>query len=152
MSMRIDFSSKDIGIFKKYSWTRASTQWMDEVAPLVVDAIKKEAPVRRGPGGGRLRDSITYRKHVGLTGVGLEFGSRVPYASYVEDGTPAHLIYPRNANVLRFIGRGGDVVFSTVVAHPGTRPNPFARNAVMRMTPYLQRSFQESVESQFRSL
>lgn len=42
------------------------------------------------------------------------------YASYVEEGTPPHVILPVNASVLRFVVPGVGVVFARVVNHPGT--------------------------------
>lgn len=150
MSVQIEFKSDDVGIFKRFSFVRATSKWIDTVAPEVITAMKEEAPVRRAPGGGRLRDSITYRKGYGLSGVSVEFGSRVPYADFVENGTPPHVIRPRTAQVLRFVGRSGDVVYSHYVNHPGMRPNPFSRRAMERISPRLQREFREAVESQFR--
>lgn len=50
------------------------------------------------------------------------------YLGYVLHGTPAHLIFPlanRPNPHLRFVSRGGVVVFSKGVRHPGTRANNF---------------------------
>lgn len=48
------------------------------------------------------------------------------YAMMVHDGTPPHIIRPRNpGGVLRFEAAGGDIVFATHVNHPGTAPRPF---------------------------
>jgi hypothetical protein len=61
----------------------------------------------------------------------------VNYAAYVEYGTRAHIIRPRNKRILRFpanghsarltgsVRRGGDAVFAREVHHPGTKPRPF---------------------------
>lgn len=150
MSVRLDFKSENISIFRRFSFLKATAKWVDEVAPEIVDAIKEEAPVRKGPGGGRLRDSITSRRSFGLSGVGVEFGSKVPYAGYVEEGTPPHIIRPRSARALRFTGRSGATVYAAYVNHPGTKPNPFARRAVERVSPEIQRRFKEVIEAQFR--
>lgn len=52
-----------------------------------------------------------------------------PKVRFVLDGTRPHLIRPRRAKALRF-EVGGDVVFSKLVRHPGTRPNPFLQRAL----------------------
>ena len=51
-----------------------------------------------------------------------------PYAVYVEKGTSPHEIRPVNASVLAF-EVGGRVVFTPLVRHPGTKPNPFMQRA-----------------------
>jgi hypothetical protein len=46
-----------------------------------------------------------------------------PLATYLNDGTAAHIIEPINSPVLSFIPVGGKfVTFSTHVDHPGTKP------------------------------
>lgn len=53
-----------------------------------------------------------------------------PYASYVHDGTRPHVIVPRNAKVLRFVpSGGGGPVFAMRVNHPGTKPQPWLKEA-----------------------
>lgn len=150
MSYELKFDAKNVSIFKRFSFIRATSRWADEIGPLMEAAIKANAPVSK-KGGGRLRESITFRKKTGISGVALEFGSNVPYAEYVERGTPPHLILPRRATMLRFEGRGGDIVYSPYVHHPGTRPNPFARQAVERMSPFIMESFKMNVEAEFIS-
>lgn len=45
------------------------------------------------------------------------------HATYFENGTKRHWIYPRRARFLRFIGkRDGAVVYAKRVDHPGNRP------------------------------
>jgi HK97 gp10 family phage protein len=51
------------------------------------------------------------------------------YAVYVEKGTAPHEIRPVNASVLAFEA-GGSMVFTRLVRHPGTKPNPFMQRAV----------------------
>ena len=52
-----------------------------------------------------------------------------PKVRLVLDGTPPHLIRPRRRNYLRF-EVGGDVVFTKLVRHPGTRANNFLARAL----------------------
>lgn len=55
----------------------------------------------------------------------------VEYALPVHQGTPPHVIRPRNAQALRFEA-GGEVVFATVVNHPGTAARPFLAEGAAR--------------------
>lgn len=43
------------------------------------------------------------------------------YARYVTNFTRPHIIRARNAKFLRFVGRGGRIVFTKSVKHPGNR-------------------------------
>ncbi|MEU0059072.1 hypothetical protein [Streptomyces sp. NPDC006334] len=53
-----------------------------------------------------------------------------PAVRFVLDGTRPHLIRPRRRNgVLRF-EVDGQVVFTRLVRHPGTRANPFLQRAL----------------------
>jgi hypothetical protein len=74
---------------------------------------------------GRLAGSIV--KEVGDGEASI--AALATYAVYVEKGTAPHEIRPVNASALRFETMGGDVVFSKLVRHPGTRPNPFLERA-----------------------
>ena len=56
-------------------------------------------------------------------------GAAASYAVFVEKGTAPHEIRPVNASVLVFAVPGGGVVFTRLVRHPGTRPNPFIQRA-----------------------
>ncbi len=51
-----------------------------------------------------------------------------PYAVYVEMGTRPHEIRPARSSVLAFEIEG-QFVFTPVVRHPGTKPNPFMQRA-----------------------
>jgi len=53
-----------------------------------------------------------------------------PYAKFVVEGTRPHEIRPAGASVLVFKARSGDLVFTRLVRHPGTKPNPFLQRAV----------------------
>jgi hypothetical protein len=53
-----------------------------------------------------------------------------PYAKFVVEGTRPHEIHPTRANVLVFKAKSGDLVFTKLVRHPGTKPNPFLQRAV----------------------
>jgi len=83
-------------------------------------AMRTRAPVKRGD----LRRSIAERS-AGLEG---EVTVGASYGVFVASGTRPHLIRPVRARALRFVV-DGEVVFSTLVHHPGTKPNPFVQRA-----------------------
>ncbi len=73
---------------------------------------------------GRLRSSIKVRS----TKKGLIVWM-ADYGKFVEFGTPPHVIKPTEKKALKFKS-GGKVIFAKQVKHPGSRPNPFVRNAI----------------------
>ncbi|MFD0783839.1 hypothetical protein ACFQZ8_07915 [Micromonospora azadirachtae] len=48
----------------------------------------------------------------------------------MHDGTGAHVIRPRRPGGMLRFETGGQVVFTTLVNHPGTRPQPWLREAM----------------------
>ncbi len=52
------------------------------------------------------------------------------YARSIEEGAAPHRIFARNAKTLRFIAKGGGVVYRRSVNHPGNKPYWFLRTAV----------------------
>ena len=52
------------------------------------------------------------------------------YAKFVVEGTRPHKIYPVRANALVFKSKSVDLIFTRLVRHPGTKPNPFLTRAV----------------------
>jgi len=52
-----------------------------------------------------------------------------PYAIYVIEGTAPHEIRSVNASCLAFESRSGELVFTQLVRHPGTKPNLFMAKA-----------------------
>ena len=65
------------------------------------------------------------------------------YAVHVEKGTAPHEIRPMNASVLAFKAAGGDMVFTRLVRHPGTKPNPFMQRAVDKAREKVEETFAE---------
>jgi hypothetical protein len=60
---------------------------------------------------------------------GVEWFDRAPQASFLEYGTRPHVIRPRRAKALRWVGESGPI-FATKVNHPGTRPEPWLEPAI----------------------
>jgi len=75
---------------------------------------------------GKLAQSIV--KDVGQGEASIQ--ALAPYAVYVVKGTAPHEIRPVNASCLAFRASGGGMVFTRLVRHPGTKPNPFMQRAV----------------------
>lgn len=126
---------------------------VDEAGQLIVNELREAAPLgqtgdtRRGidsmPSGGPLRPAVTVI-------------SRGKGGTFVEEGTAPHVIVPRNASVLRFLGgsgrisqpgpnqriatRAGGVVFAKVVQHPGTSARPWFGPVVQRFVEFLERA------------
>lgn len=92
--------------------------------------IRTRAVLRCPVDTGRLR--AAHREEVGVR-AGQVYGFVVndaEYAAAVHDGSAAHVIRPRRpGGVLRFQA-GGQVVFTSVVNHPGTRAQPWLREAM----------------------
>lgn len=146
--MTFDVTVSGAGSGPKFSWAAAAAAWADEVQPLAQEALRRAAPVAPGPGGGALRDSIRSERTTTPGTVTLTFTARVPYADYVLDGTAAHIIEPRNARALHWVGPNGSV-FAHRVNHPGTRPNPFPRRALSPLMAMIQARLEAAVAEQF---
>ncbi len=106
-----------------------SQQFEPEIAQKLVDRLADlawsnafyEAPWRTG----YLAQSIV--KDVGIVEASIK--PLASYAIFLEKGTVPHLIRPVNASVLAFEGSSGEMVFTRLVRHPGTQPNPFMQRA-----------------------
>lgn len=149
MSMTV--TTTESGSYARFRWTVAAVTWSDEVGPMVRTELKHRAPVgKRTPRPGRYRDSIRYsRRTLAGVGVKIDFTANTPYAPYVTDGTRPHEISAVAARALHWTdGSGGH--FAKVVQHPGTKPNPFAREAVRHMEPVIRASFKRAVRDAMR--
>jgi hypothetical protein len=88
----------------------------------VADFARREAP-------GSMGQYIDWKVTEGPRGLQGVIVCDHPAVRFVLDGTRPHLIRPRRAKALRF-EVDGSVVFSRLVRHPGTRPNPFLQRAL----------------------
>ncbi len=70
-----------------------------------------------------VKRSDGYRVHV------TAGSSSVPYSDWHHDGTRPHVITPKRGKFLVFKGRGGQTIYARKVQHPGTKANPFLRDA-----------------------
>ena len=90
----------------------------------VVSTAKRNLRDNNSVRTGLLRRSITKQVKVEPLEVTARVGTNVEYSSYVETGTKAHKISPRNKSVLRF-KIDGVWRFAKQVNHPGSRPKPY---------------------------
>jgi len=111
-----------------------------DLGPRVTFDAKRFAPKRTGA----LAASI--ENH--MTGDVLIIAAHTSYAAFVETGTRPHIIRAHartrggwtgpytglpgpGSHSLRWFGSGGQAFFAMVVHHPGTRPHPYLRAALL---------------------
>lgn len=82
--------------------------------------------------------------HGGMTGRVFLNTRRAPYGPFVHEGTPPHIIRPKNRQALRWVA-GADFVFSRKVHHPGYRGDPFLYNALDAMDEEIDRIFDKYI-------
>ncbi len=112
----------------------------EDLGSQIQEIARTKAPVKSGA----LRDSITYT----VENATLTLDAAVDYATYQEFGTGSRGEFPGKPYKIRPKKPGGKLVFKvkgkTVfakeVTHPGVRPQPFLRPAVMEaMGPLLDK-------------
>lgn len=98
--------------------------WLRGLIEEIEIVAKANAPMKTGA----LRASI--RSTVIPVGVGLvgEVSANTAYALFVHEGTAPH---PIDGNPILRFPTNGMVVFTPHVDHPGTRANPFLRDALV---------------------
>jgi HK97 gp10 family phage protein len=69
-------------------------------------------------------------------------GVAASYARVVVEGSAPHEIRPANGGVLAFM-IAGKMVFTPIVHHPGTKPNPFMQNALEEAQNKVDSTFAE---------
>ncbi|MER7814544.1 hypothetical protein [Streptomyces sp. NPDC096153] len=93
---------------------------MDDLAELVLADAKEFCPKGET---GDLAESLRHEVNDGI----FRVGSDLPRAEWVENGTPPHVIRPRNAKALFW--PGAEHPYGQV-NHPGTKAQPFLRPAL----------------------
>ena len=75
---------------------------------------------------GRLRASLRVtHEYDPVYGQAVRIGSKLNYARMHHEGTRAHVILPVRAPQLVFRNRGGRLIRTDRVLHPGTKPNRY---------------------------
>lgn len=90
------------------------------------EAVATAAAVQAPVDSGRLRASIRTEQDASKVRVIAD----TPYAAAVHEGAKPHVITPKQARMLRFPTKAGEVVFAPKVNHPGNAPNPFLLRAL----------------------
>ena len=93
---------------------------IERVTDIAFAAAFWDAPVKTG-----YLASTVYKQVSDNEGV---VGVAASYARVVVEGSAPHEIRPANGGVLAFM-IAGKMVFTPIVHHPGTKPNPFMQNA-----------------------
>lgn len=98
-------------------------------AVIVSTVTRRTATIAAGMAPGGMKDKIRPIITGGANPLGIVMVDH-PAASFVLTGTKPHEIRPRRpGGVLRF-EIGGEVIFTKVVHHPGTKPNNFLMKAM----------------------
>lgn len=106
------------GLFTRFRAVERAPAGMMRTLGLTAVANQKElAPVLTG----NLRRTIHLASSSNTEAVTV---ASARYAPAVEKGSRPHIIRPRRRKVLKF-SAGGRVVFTKIVRHPGSKPQPF---------------------------
>jgi hypothetical protein len=156
MSIQMTVSGARVS-FPKWLFKPMAATWRSRVAPIVLEAIKAEAPeykyddtkLSRGQKKGDLKKSIKLDSTSGSLGAGIEmvFVSDAPYAGYVVSGTRRHNIPSTGfaTNPMLHWQRSGEDFFRFSVDHPGTSANNFPKRAVEKVQPVIGRTLELTV-------
>ena len=111
-----------IGLARKYT-----EQEMSGLAHQAYDSIVDKTPVLTG-------EAINAWKLQRIGKYSWAISNKVDYVVYLEYGTVPHIIKAKDASVLRWVNYStGEVVFSTIVHHPGTRPYGMVRSTITEL-------------------
>lgn len=125
LSIKVEQRGVDLQILADKLGGRVLQPLITSLAERGEALMREKAPRRTG----RLMGSI----HREVRSLEAVIGPRAPYAIYVEFGTRPHEIRPIHARALRFEAEG-HIIFAAWVQHPGTRPQPFIREAAENLS------------------
>ena len=95
-----------------------------EAGAVLLQFLRAGAPKKTGA----FADALTVTtEEASGTRVAVRGGGPEPLWTYITKGTAPHEIRPVHARALHW-----DDVFATLVHHPGTKPNPFAQEALAK--------------------
>jgi len=143
MSIQVEVQQRglDIRILADKIPTEILPGLVKKAADFAYASMSSRAPVRSGQLLGSIREE--------MRGLEATVGPTVPYALYVEYGTSPHVITPVFSRVLRFEVEGR-VVFTPIVRHPGTKPQPFIRETASTVREKIPELWQEVAGEEIR--
>lgn len=155
MSVQIKIEGSKVS-FPKWAFKPMAMAWRRRIAPVILEALKTEAPVykyndtklSRGQKPGDLKNSIKLDSLGGGIGSGVEmvFVADVKYAKFVISGTRPHRIPLNGDNTpLLHWNRDGQDVYRRNVFHKGTKANDFPKRAIERVQPMISRTLEVTV-------
>jgi hypothetical protein len=124
-------------------WAKHKKQIVPDATERLLTRSKQEAPARSGA----LRKSI----YAQVRGDKATIRARAPYAGFVINGTPPHIIRAKDGGALRF-QIGGATVFARSVNHPGTKPNDFFSRALQAEQRRIEDEMAEAGDAFFREV
>lgn len=101
---------------------------LQKIGAKIVAGARSQVGVRTG----RLRTSIHMTHHTEASGQYIKVGSRLSYAYLHHEGTKPHIITPNPPNTTLRFSKGARIIQTTVVRHPGTKPNRYLSNQLRR--------------------
>jgi hypothetical protein len=123
-------------------WAKHKKQIVPDATERLLTRSKQEAPKRTR----KLEQSI----YADIRGDKSTIRARAPYAGFVINGTPPHIIRAKDG-ALRF-QIGGATVFARSVNHPGTRPNDFFGRALAAEQRRIEDEMTEAGDAFFREV
>ncbi len=103
--------------------------------------ITQLAKLQVGKKTGRLKRSISF-EHIAKNalGPGVKVGAYTPYALLHHRGTKPHIITPNKPGGTLVFRKGSKIISTTVVRHPGTRPNQYLTDPMRTVIRQQRRS------------
>lgn len=135
MIVESSFQINQAGYDRQFkSETGETGVWLKKIADEVASKSREDSPK---PGGresfatGKMAASITTQPVPGGPDLAMAVIINSDHAIFVHEGTRPHGIKARNAPLLKFFwNKVGHVVEFKSVNHPGSKANPFLRNAL----------------------
>lgn len=110
----------NLDLFAKNFQGEVAQRIVEETGDFAFEQMYSNAPWRYGYLAQSIKKVVSEGK--------VDIKPLASYALFVEKGTKPHLIRPVNASCLAFAsGMLGGMVFTRLVHHPGTKPNPFVQ-------------------------
>ena len=146
MSMSGIYTEGDTAAFRSFRWTELATTWADEWGPILLNALRQEAPVSEtATGSGRLRDALHFERRTTIGSLTMLFTDDVPYFPYVIHGTTGgQVITPVATRALHW-NTGGTDVFAKSVIRGDTPANDFPSRVWDRMAEEVTSAFRDTI-------